>query len=695
MVRNAVVPTPTVSKEQNLTDGYHHGRKVKRDQTNKGRPERKINHEQREFIAWDGEGINIHGVGRPQSYVLFGSTKGHVASREGLTTFDCLDQIIETGMRNPTSIHVGFAFGYDSNMIVASLAPVKLGLLHKNGWVRVKHNDLTYVITWARGKWFQVTRYNDNIPKTTVRIFDIWSFFSTSAIKAWEGMGIEVPDHIREGKAKRKTFTLADFDDGTVLAYWSVEIQLYAQLADELRRRVYNAGLRITQWYGPGALATYKMAEQGTKLHMAVSPTEVREAARYAYAGGRFEPFKVGRASGPVYGIDINSAYPHAISQLPSLMDGEWIHVDNPTHIKKFGIYRLSLLRGRGFDRPPGPVFHRDKDHNLSFPWRVEGWYHSPEAILAKRCGARIIEGWEYVGSTDRPFGWVQDVYDQRRDWKRRGISAQVALKLCLNSMYGKMAQRIGWNEKTQRIPPFHQLEWAGWVTSYVRARLWRLMAERHSPAGGSEGMPWDSLIAVETDGVYTTYDPALLGIEHSDDMGGWSVTQYDEVMYVQSGLAWLRQGETWTAKRRGLDEGTFTREQCEYYLSMLHPKPSGAVPWPVYIGQSTRFVTLGQALASKRPTEMRHCVWSTDKREINPSGQGGKRCHLWRECKACLQGTDAYGAMHDLVINSLSMGPDPRSYPHSIPWEPEVGHAWWRTAEHDSESISAQEAVW
>jgi DNA polymerase type B, organellar and viral len=571
-------------------------------------------------------------------------------------------------------------------MIVASLAPAKLAILHRNGWVRVEHNDYTYVVTWARGKWFQVTRYNDATPRITVRIFDIFAFFGCSAIKAWEGMGIDVPAHIRDGKAKRKTFAVEDFDDGTVYRYWSVEIQLYAQLADELRRRVYNAGLRITKWYGPGALATYKMVERQIKSTMAQTSPAIRLAARYAYAGGRFELYKVGRVCRTVYGLDINSAYPHAISQLPSLVDGEWRHVVDPTAISRFGVYRLSILRGSGFDLPPGPVFHRDKDHNISFPWRAEGWYWSPEAIEAQRCGARVIEGWEYVGSTGKPFGWVQEVYDQRRDWKRRHISAQVALKLLLNSMYGKMAQRVGYNEKTKRIPPFHQLEWAGWVTSYVRARLWKMMARQ---------IPWADLIAVETDGIYTTCDPASLNIVDSDELGAWSVTEYDEVMYVQSGLAWLRQGDKWEPKRRGLDEDAFTRKQCERYLQLLHPKPSGRDPWPVYVGQSTRFVTLGQALASKQPTEQRHCVWSTNPRDINPNGQGGKRCHIWRSCQACLSGMSAYEGLHDLAINSIAMGPDPRSYPHSIPWETEVGHAWWRSAEHEHESVSSQESEW
>jgi len=37
----------------------------------------------------------------------------------------------------------------------------------------------------------------------------------------------------------------------------------------------------------------------------------------------------------------------------------------------------LKLKRFGGFVREAVPLFHRDKDHNLSFPWVTDGWYFS------------------------------------------------------------------------------------------------------------------------------------------------------------------------------------------------------------------------------------------------------------------------------------------------------------------------------
>jgi hypothetical protein len=672
------LPTPTRTE---LPREYHTKSTTKRNRSVDSTLDRKP------FIAWDGEGVNLRGPGKPQSYVLFGSSEGCIIDPDGLSTFECLDHIIEIGQANPDAIHVGFAFGYDSNMIVQSLSPTSLARLHRDGWVRLKRSTGdTYVLTYAKSKYFRVTKHFPNYDrkknphaKLTVQIFDIFSFFTSSFIKAYEKNVGPVPDIITSGKAGRSSFSIDEMD--VIYKYWSLEIQLLKELAEELRRRVYNAGLRINQWYGPGALASFALRQHAIADHMADTSPEIRRAARFAYAGGRFELYKCGRITGKIYSIDINSAYPFGITQLPSLQDGEWHYTEHPTKLARFGVYHVRLFRERGFSRTPSPLFHRDKEHNITFPWTTDGWYWGPEAFQAQRYGAEIVEGYEYLGSTVRPFSWVSDMYSLRRDWKARGISAELALKLCMNSMYGKLAQRIGWDEIKKRIPPFHQLEWAGWVTSNTRAMLFNIISQ----------IPFEHLIAVETDGLYTTLDPATLGIYNSEELGGWEIKEYSEMMYLQSGLAWLKDTSgTWTEKRRGLDgckanhqpeecdcPSTFNLNTCRTYLKSLHPKPDRYNPWNAHVGQTTRFVGIGQALASSLITQERHCVWETVSREISP-GQSGKRVHMHRFCSACQSGLSAYDAPHDLVIHSMSVL-EPGSYQHSIPWESEHGHARWR----------------
>lgn len=649
-----------------------------------GKPKRSsaVDPELREFIAWDGEGVNVDGDKKPQHYVLFGcSAEDPLVSEEHIHTFDLLEYIIGVGRKHPTAFHVGFAFNYDSNMIVRSLAKPTLERLHQNGKITLRRKDgVTYHVQFLPSKWFSVTRYGEGWDrkrnphdKITVKIYDLFSFFAKSFVKAYEELCGPVPDIVSKGKSERNNFS--EHGASYIAAYWRVEIQMLRQLAEKLRANMYGAGLRITQWHGPGALASFVLRQHSMKEHMTICPDEVREAAKYGYAGGRFEMFRLGRTLGPIYSVDINSAYPYGIAQLPSLSIGEWRHVQGGMgkglpRIARFGIYRIRMRPKLGdsfIERAPGPLFHRDKMGNISFPWMLEGWYWSPEVRNLQRLSPdryEILEGWEYIGGYTGvpPFGWVTEMYETRREWKAKGLASQLALKLCMNSLYGKMAQRVGWNEEKRTAPAWHQLEWAGWVTSNTRAMLWDIMSR----------IPRQQLLAVETDGLYTTMHPSALGISNSKELGGWEIEEYDEILYVQSGMAWLRSGNEWKCKRRGLDARTFSLDDCSNYLRNLAPDTA---EWLPYIGETTRFVGLGAALQSKAPLKVRHCLWETAQREIRP-GQGGKRVHVYRQCDACRNGLTAWDGAHDMSIRSLAYS-DPVSKPHDIPWDGDDTPAW------------------
>src|ERR1700750_80600 len=433
----------------------------------------------RPFIAWDGEGQNLDGPDLPQAYTLFGCSTGqYIQSDTHLHTFELLDFIVDVGRANPHAFHIGFAFNYDSNMLVRSLSRDNIERHHTNGQLSLspKTSGYRYYIRFTPGKFFSVTRYERDYDrksnpraKVTVKIEDIFSFFGTSFIKAYEDLVGPVPTVIREGKANRGNFESMGAD--YIKTYWLKEIDMLRELADELRKRMYGANLRIRNWYGPGALASYANKTHHIKRAMAVTPDAVREASRFAYAGGRFARVLLGRIRGPIYSVDINSAYPHAIRQLPDLSVGEWTRVESPTRIAKFGVYHIRLIPHPSdgpFPLRPGPLFHRDKMGNISFPWVLEGWYWNPEVKnlmeYLPKSRYEIIEGWEYHGwtKTPKPFAWVEDTYELRKVWKRQGNASQLALKLLLNSLYGKMAQRVGWNEATNSAPVWHQLEWAG-----------------------------------------------------------------------------------------------------------------------------------------------------------------------------------------------------------------------------------------
>jgi len=659
------------------------------------RPEKdgsKTELEKRPFIAWDGEGcksgwaVNTNGdvVRLPQPYILLmaalpDGTEEFIRGKH-LKTTEILKFIIDVEERFPDAFHVAFGFSYDINQILSSLSKYQIETIHKTGFVYI--NLRMYRLQWRKGKSLTITRYYRDGRKTSVTIYDAFSFFHTSFVKACsQFLDANNPDLeiVKKGKARRQEFTYQDLDN-EIIPYTSLEVTLLVQLMNKFREILYSAGFKIRHWHGPGAIASVLLRANGIQNHMAECPTPVREAAQYAYAAGRFEAFKTGYCSDTVWSLDINSAYPEAISQLPSLAKGEWIHVTQPSSLVHFGVYRITsnVDKRSLFSKPGGPLFHRDRRHRISFPWLHNGWFWTPEAAIVKHHpDFTIHEGWEWHPRNphERPFEFVRTMFDKRREWQAAGNKAEYALKLALNSLYGKMAQRVGWNTKTMQSPTWHQLEWAGWVTSYTRAKIYRMMIQ----------LGLDRIIAVETDGIYTTRNPNDINVESSNKLGEWKIESYDGVVYLQSGLAWTRvKGKDWKFKYRGLDPNSLNIDGVLKHLSNLGTSIDWTSPNARIVATTSRFVGAGAALASKQFTE-KFRRWETIPRQVKIGGDG-KRLHLVDYCTKCQQGITPNLEMHELV-SCLPTGE--MSSPHSLPWLGNADAPWREDVEVMTELIS------
>lgn len=610
---------------------------------------------ERRFCAWDGEGTNhdprtdhveIRGELFPytietQQYVLFGNSDGDYIHSPNLGTMECLSLIIEKA--HIDAIHIGFAFGYDVNMILKDLSKNHLRVLKDKGHVIWKRWRIEYLPR----KWFQIT---DRVLGRTVKIWDIFSFFMKSALEAWKEYGVQVSDGVVKGKQERGVHGY-DALWTEIFPYWREENDAYVALADKLRNSLHSADLFISAWHGPGAIASHSLSRHKMHVHMAHSPEAVNEASQYAYGGGRFEMFKVGRANRTVYEYDINSAYPYAISQLPSLAHGRWTHTHDPKEIVRFGIYRISFAINpfeplANFHRPM-PFLHRDVRGRISFPCVVDTWVWSPE-LWGKRNfpGLTIHEAWEFEEFTEqRPFDWLAENYEIRKEYKRIGNPAQLALKLQMNSMYGKMAQRVGWNEEKLLPPKWHQLEWAGWVVSYCRAMVYR--AALYAGA---------DLVAFETDAVFTMRRISEM-LDIGKALGQWEETVYDDFVYLQSGCRFGHRDGEWKPKYRGFDQGSLRLEDA---LSALDQDPT---QWEI-LGTTKRFVGFAQALHTRFDSWRE---FQTGKVRTLHIGGEGKRQHVAKLCSSCAAGKTGAEVFHDAALAAPIGG---ESYKHPLPWK-------------------------
>lgn len=677
--------------------------------TGKG-PSRDVPIERRKIIAWDGEGMNLSGDDMPQHYVLFGCSadiENPLISRK-LYTLDILDYIISIGEKYPRAVHVGYGFRYDMNMIVQTLPIPDKAILKLENQVTIRpasRPGIKYRIEWLPGKSFSVTKRwgRGKRDATTVTIDDVVSFFACPFIKAVESiLGDELNEDDREvvahGKEARGDNLWDDMPD--VLRYWRAEIKLMERMTERFREVMFDAGFKLTRWYGPGALASYVIRTKGLKDHIQNRPFEsaVHQASKHAYAGGRFELFRIGRIEGPVYGYDINSAYPYALSNAPSLgiEHGEWRYIERPSKIEEFGVYHIRYRhegKPRLFEYRAMPLFHRDNRGAISFPTNLEGWYWSPEARIAAVVGERyggveIVEGWEWHHDGTYPFKFMEEMFNKRMELGKKNVIS-MPYKLGPNSMYGKLAQRVGWKtdkDGNAHPPMSHCLPLAGWITSKCRASLMKAIMQ----------IPLDRLIAVETDGIYTTQAPGDMALEFGDGLGQWGVDNYDEMLYLQNGIYHRREGRIWLPpKSRGLDITSVSQPVVEQYLRSLSPGDFA----PLTVDMKSRFVGLSAAMVGYKGefsvgrVKERHCRWEPGKRDVEPGGSG-KRMHVPKLCPACNAGATAWDAPHPLVIRSRAGISAPlMSSPHHLPWEnqpvPEITDKARKSAEIERDMVS------
>lgn len=670
----------TACEAEEMPTGYHNGstKNPQRDSSGRSKVPRI---EERQVIAWDMEGMNLSGDGLPQHPVMFGCS-AEVDSpliARTLPSQMMLDYIVAIGKRNPHAIHVGYGFRYDANMLLQDFEEQQVVKLYKDGVLKYQTDDgAKWRLHWVPGKTFRVTRRHGPArdAKVTVTVNDYSSFFGLKFITTCEkilGDELTAEDRttIEHGKAERGHVGWEQLDE--VLYYWRAEIRLMQRVFEKFRDVMCRAGFPLRDWYGPGALANFIIAQYKMRPHMAgaqvtsdAMPHAVHEASKRAFFGGRFELFQAGRTVGPVNILDIGSAYPHALRMVPSLdpAHGEWVHVEHPQKIERFGFYKVRYRSPNPSiaETRPMPLPWRDKRGMITFPASVIGWYASPEArMLFGAKGAEIIEGWYWrpYGQIKLPWKFLEEMYERRMRIGKENLMS-MPFKLGPNSIYGKLAQTVGYDKEKKLPPKSHALPIAAWVTSMCRAMLYSAM--RKAP---------DRIIAVETDSIITTASPEELGVKLGSGLGEWDVKTYEEIVYVQSGMYHLKSNGEWLAtKSRGLQANEYTIEMAEEYLRSCLPEArDGEFVWPALELQTRpRFIGAGAANASSAEFKKLHCSWQIQTREIT-LGQAGKRRHIPQMCKACHEGHTPWDAAHRLVVFSRSEG-TVLSAPRRLPWE-------------------------
>ena len=548
----------------------------KNERTNQRRTvERQAFHNSRPFVGCDGEGAR-DGNGR-SSYVLFRIGERELC-RDGarLTTPDLLSFIL--GHPSADDILVGFFFEYDISNILLDVSsardPAKPAIpspIEKilavdlkakandpnpyqfGGWTRlafagyppigVKYLPRNQIevcrLAWLPRKIKGVVRFGwRSVEGSIRRIYDVQGFFQCSFLKALELWGVGPEHHAGIAAMKDARSSFAGVTQ-QVRDYCAIECRLLAEMMEAFRLQCIATGMVPKTWNGAGKIASALLKAHGAMTHkrlLEITPPAVLDLAHAAYYGGRFETPWIGRLP-ETWEHDIGSAYPAAMLGLPCLEHGRWIEVD-ARQLDQLGNDALFVARV-AYYHPPRQFLcglpHRSKQGRLSWPREGNGVYWSPEIRSAQRLGARITYkgGWRFErGCECQASPFIRTLYELRRQIGKsvRGIP----IKLGLNSMYGKKAQRIG---KPTYASPID----AGLITAITRAAINDAIVKAGDPR---------RVAMIATDGVYTVEGP-IAGLDLGEGLGQWEAKRFPSLFIVRPGLYWPPAGSQSPASNR------------------------------------------------------------------------------------------------------------------------------------------------
>lgn len=577
-------------------------RKLRAEGREKPRGPRNVNHP---FIALDGEGCGYDDLGRQYYQLLRASDATGVfnkrladTSNNRITTRSALEFILSMP-KNATL--VGFFFGYDVTMILHDLpAHRKEDLFGDKSERRNRYTYWeNYGIEYQPKQYFRVCRIDRNslkvIPNSSRTINEVGTFFQKSFVEALRDWGFAeshpgIFEMIAENKQRRSQFAeIGPRED----SYCKWECALLAQLMEKFRATCRECGIVPRHWRGAGHIAARLHELHKTPLKKDRKTLKVFEDfCKGGFYGGRFEVTSIGRIKGNVFEYDINSAYPAAMLALPCPVHSRWQKFRGDD-IPNGTDYYIADLR---FEHPATQFlcgFPIRQKGRLFFPRKGSGIYWSPEIEAARRSGAKVklAGGYAYRRTCNCcPFTWVEELYNER---KRRGKQTiGYPIKLGINGLYGKLAQRIG-------AAPWRDYLSAGLITSITRAKI--IDAYSQDPT---------AVLYIATDAIYSRRP---LSLEAGDGLGLWESKQRDGIFIVQPGIYWSGDAKP---KTRGIPRSIVIENRAAFegaWNKWIDGGAAGDPPIvPVFVNQ---FIGLRAAIARGKP-ELAG-TWLADLREL------------------------------------------------------------------------------
>ncbi len=451
-----------------------------------------------------------------------------------------------------------FMWGHADRFITYNMdydARALIKFLPKSVWTKLYRDErarwMNYNLVYKPGREFSSS---DDFG--SFRLYDLAGHFGKSLRAASEAMlNDDRKDNIPKSWYPQMGAKLADpRTRAKVIKYGIRDAEVCRDVWYALRRQYRKIGVPAKSLCRPISTGSVAAGYFGKRVKSDVS-SNANWTAQRAYAGGRIEVYKRGNFP-HVWIYDLRSAYPSVLANLPDPRKADEVREPGIRPDSLYSVHHVELNVPLDYKLPPFPTWGQGKvrvyptGHFLA-------WLTGPELEYAMDKGwvQSVKDGYHLIGTRRK---WLPDL---EKLFRLRATKPEIsyALKIVMNSIYGKFAQRndsyrepyfvgsgtrkIGskFVEKSRHLSGTTNFFVASYITAHTRLRLQSAM----------DSIGHGRVVLSATDALMTTqpFHPMQLG----QKMGDWSVVAEDtRAVVVGTGVYTYRDGKHWNDRMRG-----------------------------------------------------------------------------------------------------------------------------------------------
>ncbi|QMU54803.1 MAG: DNA polymerase [Nitrosopumilus sp.] len=441
-----------------------------------------------------------------------------------------------------------YNLSYDADCIL-KLLPQEILKAYK--WKKELHFVFgKYVIHYIDKKKLTIRKGNHS-----VNCYDIMQYYDRKSLVNAYKDSIKKPldKSYLKIKKSRDVFTTYHYarNKRQIRNYCIYDCKLTKELSEYWISIFYDVfGFYLDNWISAGYLAEKVLINNEIDIpKFNEIQYEIQEIARNSFYGGRFELIQRGYI-GECYLYDINSAYPFALTTMCDITNGKWFNSKKINSESTIGFFSIVAEIDDCVKISPFPF--RKKNGTICYPRGKFQTFATLDELRTiqddPKIKCTILDSWQFIPNKNckKPFKkFIEEQYEKRLKLKQEKNPLEHPIKIILNSIYGKMAQRMN-NVIGNLFNPVI----AAYITGYTRAELYSFTKKYDLDK---------QVVAYATDSVacqtkIPNLDNKELGSMKLDNEG-------QDVIFLSNGF--YRFNGTW--KKRGIGYDNSRKQEIEH----------------------------------------------------------------------------------------------------------------------------------